>query len=293
MAEAWRRDGYIVVRGLYGPDRVAWLRETCERILARWRISSPETNEPGGDAEATSMRHLNHPGYFEGDPDGLRAMLSAIADAKVLDLCRDLFGREPLFRCTSLFMNPAAGRMDGNWHRDSQFLCPGEAEERQKITAAGGVSDHIQLQIALAPSDDIEYVPGSHLRWDTPEEHAVRRADGGANSRARISGAVRVALEPGDAVGFNAYGLHRGRYHADRLRRTFMVTCTDSQSPVSDYFSNQPWFLNAGYLDGLGAAERGFFEAFIAQYRQDWTSAIPNRPVGAAPTDSKRAHNAS
>ena len=260
----------IVVRGLYSPDRVAWLRATCERILGQWRTCSAETGRPGGDAESSSMRHLNHPGYFPGDPDGLREMLACIADDKVLNLCRELFGNEPLFRCTSLFMNPTTQHMDGNWHRDSQFLCPDETAEREKILAVGGVSDHIQLQIALVPSDDIEYVPSSHRRWDTDEEYTVRRADSGANSRGSLSGAVRIALEPGDAVGFNAYGLHRGRYHANRLRRTFMLTFTDSRAPLSDYFSNQPWFGSPDYLQGLTARERGHFAAFIAAYEKDW-----------------------
>ena len=105
---------------------------------------------------------------------------------------------------------------------------------------------------------------------DTPEEYAVRRADGGGNNREPIPGAVRIALEPGDAVGFNAYGLHRGRYHADRLRRTFMLTYTDARRLVSDYFSSQPWFRAPGYLDGLAPYERRFFDAFVAAYEQDW-----------------------
>lgn len=79
------------------------------------------------------------------------------------------------------------------------------------------------MQIALAPSADIEVVPGSHLRWDTPEEYAIRKAAGGANNRSNaMPGAVRVALDPGDAVLFNPMAIHRGRYHANRLRRTLM-----------------------------------------------------------------------
>lgn len=271
LQDVWRREGYVLIRNLYSPERVAWLRGTCERILSQWRVANPETGQPNGDPEATSMRHLNHPAYFAGDPDGQREMLAAIADPKVLALCRELFAAEPLFRCTSLFMNPTTQQMDGNWHRDSQFLFPDETLEREKLVEAGGVGDHIQLQIALVPSDDIEYVPGSHRRWDTPEEYAVRRADNGANNRSALSGAVRIALEPGDAVGFNAYGLHRGRYHADRLRRTFMLTFTDSRAPVSDYFSHQPWFQTPGYLEGLDAREHGFFEAFVAAYAKDWS----------------------
>lgn len=270
LHETWREEGYIIVRQLYSPERVSWLRQACERILNQWRVLSPETGRPGGDPESTSMRHLNHSAYFQNDPNGLREMLASIADPKVLALCRGLFGAEPLFRCTSLFMNPTTQSLDGNWHRDSQFLFPDETIEREKLVAANGISDHIQLQVALVPSDDIEFVPGSHRRWDTPEEYHVRRADEGANNRSEMPNALRVALEPGDAVGFNAYGLHRGRYHSDRLRRTFMLTFTDSRVPLSDYFSRQPWFQEPDYLAGLNETQRCLFETFVAAYAKDW-----------------------
>ena len=32
----------------------------------------------------------------------------------------------------------------------------------------------IQAQVALVPNEDVEIVPGSHLRWDSAEEYAVR-----------------------------------------------------------------------------------------------------------------------
>ena len=267
---SWENDGYVVLRQLYTPERVTQLHSTCERILHQWREECPQTGKPGGGENATSMRHLNHPAYFQEDPEGLRDMLCAIADPKILSLCRTLFGADPLFRCTSLFMNPVGLNVDGDWHRDTQFLYPDETEEQAKIAQARGVGNHIQLQIALVPSDDIEYVPGSHLRWDTPEEYAIRRAEGGAKNREAMPNAVRIALEPGDAVGFNAYGLHRGRYHAHRLRRTWMLTFTDSRTPLYDYFSHQPWFLEAGYLDGLEGEARHFFEAFVAEYAKHW-----------------------
>ena len=39
-----------------------------------------------------------------------------------------------------------------------------------------------------------------------------------------MPGALRVCLQPGDAVLFNAFGFHRGRYHAANPRRTVMWT---------------------------------------------------------------------
>jgi hypothetical protein len=129
----------------------------------------------------------------------------------------------------------------------------------------------VQLQVALLPSDDVEVVPGSHLRWDTPEEHALRRADGGARNRSNeMPGAVRITLDAGDAAAINSLGIHRGRYHADKPRRTVMITYTKASRPVCDYFSNQPWFSNPAYRARIPPEARPFFDRFIGTYREFW-----------------------
>jgi ectoine hydroxylase-related dioxygenase (phytanoyl-CoA dioxygenase family) len=168
-----------------------------------------------------------------------------------------------------------AGGKDGNWHRDSQFGTPDDEQEKRIIDNLVSSGTSIQLQIALVPSEDVEYVPGSHLRWDTPAEYAIRKADGGANNRANnMPGALRLALNPGDAALFNPYGLHRGRYHTEPLRRTLMLTYTKRSAPCADYFSNQPWFLEPGYLAGLKPQTRAFFDPFVAQYRDFWAEKL-------------------
>jgi hypothetical protein len=45
------------------------------------------------------------------------------------------------------------------------------------IAEVGYRGRSFQKQIALAPSDDIEYVSGLHLRWVMPAEYAIRKAD--------------------------------------------------------------------------------------------------------------------
>ena len=281
LARQWSAEGCVVVPGIYDPARVERLRGICESILQQWRVRNPETGQPGGGAgggdDATVMRHLNHPGYFDGNAEALGVVLNAVADDAVLDVARAILQEEPLFRCTSLFFNPLHTSKDGDWHRDSQFMTKtDEAEKAMLARDAEASSTSIQMQIALVPSDDIEVVPGSHRRWDTDAEYYIRKADGGERKRSNeMPGAVRIALQPGDAVLFNPSGLHRGRYHANRLRRTFMLTFTKTSQPFDDYFSRQPWFLTVGYLEvpGLKPAARAFFERFVATYADHWREA--------------------
>ncbi|CAN5683617.1 hypothetical protein BH10CHL1_BH10CHL1_37460 [soil metagenome] len=271
LSEQWENEGYVVLRGLFDPQRSANLRTICDAILEQWRVNSPEKGAPGGGPDATVMRHLNHPGYFTEGRTGLNEVMEAVADPQVLDIARTILGDEPLFRCTSFFFNPLADGRDGNWHRDSQFSAANDEEEKATIAKLIRSGTSIQMQIPLVPSADIEYIPGSHIRWDTPEEYAIRRADGGKNNRANtMPGALRLALEPGDAALFNPYGIHRGRYHTTPLRRTLMLTYTKRSVPHSDYFSNQPWFLEPGYLDGLKPQTRAFFDSFVTQYTPFW-----------------------
>lgn len=271
-AEHWQQHGYVVVRGLLPPARAADLARIVEPILQQWRTCNPETGKAGGGPDATVMRHLNHPGYFGVNRrQELVQLLQAVADPAVLDVCATILASPPLFRCTSLFMNPQHQSQDGSWHRDSQFHHPDETEERQAIADGGDLGRSVQLQIALVASSDVEVVPGSHLRWDTPAEYAIRRANDGTNSRANnMPAAVRVELAPGDAVAFNPLALHRGRYHADKCRRTLMLTYTSAAHPRFDYFSDQPWFDEAGYLDGLDPAVQAFFEDFVGHYADAW-----------------------
>ena len=271
LRDFWLREGYIVVRGLFAPQRAEQLRSICEEILQQWYDKNPETGEPGGNADAVVMRHLNHPGYFAHAPEAMNCFMDAVADDRVIETCRTILAEPPLFRCTSLFMNPAENSHDGNWHRDSQFLHPDEEEEKNLLEGGRHAEGGIQLQVALVTSDDVEFVPRSHQRWDTPEEYHIRKKKDGENSRSNaMPDALRVALQPGDAVAFNAFGLHRGRYHADKSRRTLMLTYTRTSTPIYDYFSHQPWFVEPGYMEVFQPKTRAFFEPFLSTYQEDW-----------------------
>jgi len=274
LQEQWQAEGYLVIPELIDWARALRLRAICEPILDQWRVANPDvaaTGKPGGDPDATVMRHLNHPGYFANHMDWFCELMDAVADPRVLDIARTIFGEEPLFRCTSLFFNPLLTSKDGDWHRDSQFTTPDDDAEKAFLAAHGRDGFGMQLQIALAPSADIEFIPRSHLRWDTPEEYAIRKGDGWKNNRSNaMPGALRLAVEPGDAILFNPSGIHRGRYHADKLRRTLMLTYTRTSEPYQDYFSNQPWFLAPDYLAPLPPAARQFFDAFVHTYQSWW-----------------------
>jgi ectoine hydroxylase-related dioxygenase (phytanoyl-CoA dioxygenase family) len=279
LADHWSREGYIVVRGIFDTDLVSRLKPICESTLDQWLVENPEKGEPGNGRDAHVMRHLNHPGYNDPVPGGPTAILEAASHPSVLETVEEILAEPPLFRCTSFYFNPSETSLDGNWHRDSQFRSNSDEEEKKLMEVRAHPAKGVQMQVALEPSDDIEFVPRSHVRWDTDEEYHIRKADDFANNRSNdMPGAVRIPLEPGDALAFNPLGLHRGRYHTDKRRRTIMLTYAAASSTSFDYFTDQPWFLSDGYLDGLSPAAVDFYNAYIAAYGEDWKTRSDARP---------------
>lgn len=272
----WLEQGYNIFRGVITADEAHTLRLIADDVLAQFRRGDPNPN-PGGDSPHV-IRHINNPVYFEGRHERLLPLLELAADERVLGPLRNVMNWDPMYCKTSLWFNPSSGSDDGNWHRDTQFYIPDEKAERETIERVG-VQSGAQLQVALVPSQDIQVVPGSHLRWDTPAEYAIRRGNGFAhNTSNEMPGALRVDLAPGDAVIFNPLGLHRGRYHSDKLRRTIMLTYGRGGGGDS-WWARQPWFLSPGYLDGVRPSTRAYYERFIAEHQEHWRAHLAGAAV--------------
>ena len=224
----WERDGFVIARSVYSPATVARLRIIAERCLARWcceDFTSRGVSVPSGTADergprdpttvrgAHSLRHLNHPGFHAPGSPEFATLMEAIAEPAILALVESMLQSPPVFRVSTLFFQPtpehgADAGHDGAWHRDCKFLIPDESDERaflDKHISEGHTNRRgVAMQIALVANDDFELVRGSHARYDSAEEYAVRLADGGAHSTDEMPGAVRIVLEPGDGVLFNS-----------------------------------------------------------------------------------------
>ena len=283
LRRQWDEESYILVRGLLAPDEAEEMRLICEHAMRQWYEAEPHLGRSVASDASEKMRHVHHPAYFRDRPGWLAKLLDLSADPRVLHMVRAVLPDEPLWGGTTFWFNPRAGSRNGGWHRDMQFLTNSEEEEKQRLF---GIPEDqrttvVQLQIALVASDDTEVVPGSHRRWDTPEEYRIRRSDNFRHAQSdEMPGALRVALRPGDAVAFNASALHRGRYHADKPRRTLMLSYARRSSPQGhDYFTNQPWLLEPGYFDGTRPETREFVSKLIEKCGHNWGSGDRFEPV--------------
>lgn len=265
---AWNEHGFVVLRGAVSRSRAGRLRDICDSARSRWWEREAHIGRSVADETCASMRHVNHPAYLAGDRDAHLELVEAIADLR--DPARAVLCHEPAYFCTTYWFNPTTRSRPGGWHRDTQFAAADDDAEMRAISAPCRVELHLQL--ALLPSDDIEIVPGSHRRWDTPAEYAIRKgsAPGGWESDA-MPGAVRIALDGGDALLFNPLTIHRGRYLVDRPRRTLMVSFSKLGAPrCHDYFTHQPWLRELAALDGLRPETRRFYENFLDAHSSMW-----------------------
>jgi hypothetical protein len=280
--EPWKKDGYLIVRGAFDAARIRRLHECCEPAFEQWKRESTKDNQPFGygyGPTAWTLIHLNHPAYYREHPERLAVLLDAVADPLALRILADLFREEAVMMQINYYIDPPGETRIGGWHRDCQFY-PGADEEAQKRVVAEEADPprELHMHIPLVPTQATEVVPGSHNRWDTAEEHHIRKNDASSDN---MPGRKIIQLQPGDLAFFHVNSLHRGMYIQGVPRRTIAVTFGRAAHPrkataemmktwrgyVATY---QPWFLKPGYLDGCAPATQEFFRRFIEVYRDSW-----------------------
>lgn len=246
--DAFARQGFLALPGFLDARRCATLRAACDAVLERQR--------PGLADGTTNLAYLTDARWHPDDQTGRRALLEFAADPRILALVASAVGT-PLFHNTQYFMEPETRSWQGGWHRDCQFLAAGpEAEDAVRAKAVG-----VHVRVALVDDDHLEYLPGSERRADSALERAVRWGRDGHAWTEELPGARRLALRAGDALLFHAWGIHRGRYLADRPRRTLDVIYDIGAPPAC---CPPEAFAEPVPLAGLSPEARAFFAAYNA-----------------------------
>jgi len=142
-----------------------------------------------------------------------RELFAFIGSHKLTDILLQILPEAPAFMNSQLFFDPFNGEQKNYWHRDIQFN-PLSIEQQQAMLRSSNV---IHFRIALKPERGLELVPGTHLRWDTAEEYAVRTGAAGHSYCDDLVEGKKIPLQPGDLLIFSANMIHRGLYGMDRF----------------------------------------------------------------------------
>lgn len=207
LATDYVSKGFARVEGLFEESELAQLHEVLLRFHTRWQQSNAQQYESRAinSAYITDRDHLN--------ADDRRVLFSLLGDKRVENILRAIFPGPAAFMNTQLFFNPANPLQANYWHRDIQYTGETESVQREELTRI----NVLHLRLALMPEPGLELVQGSHARWDTDAEYAVRMEQGEKKVSDEIPNAECVAMARGDLLIFSANMLHRGLYGGDRL----------------------------------------------------------------------------
>ena len=262
LPDRFRRDGFARFPGFLGPTRIATLRAACDAALAGWQKAEGRGSRA---PDVTNMAFLTDLRLWPGDRAGLLQIAEFAASSAVLALVERAAGAPALFHNTQYFMEPHTRTWDGDWHRDTQFLAHTDDIEWARIRSSAGV----HFRVALVDDPWFEIVPGSQARWDTAEEYAIRRSTDAVTRRGPMPGGQAVPLRAGDALLFHAWAIHRGRYSAQRPRRTLDIVY--SMGAPNDWGVPTPGsFSEPAVLDALSPGARAFYDRFVHAYMPFW-----------------------
>jgi hypothetical protein len=253
----WERDGYFILRSFATPDECTRLRAACDVVLARMLAE----REAGRDA--TNIAFLTQRRFFAADLAPLALLLHWIASRRIRDSLEPLGEGPLLFFNTQYFHEQGSRTWDGPWHRDTQFESKDADEERARMHG----STAVHFRIACEPDERLELVPGSHRRWDSPEELAIRRGD--APTSSDMPGRVRIALDRGDACVFHAWMIHRGTYGPQPVRRTFDVLYTLGPPTLFGQPAPAAAFRDPEVRTRLEPEALEFYDAFLAAFDRE------------------------
>lgn len=224
----YQRDGFMIVRDLLPPARLAAAREETTAICrgARGRVEGMVAAPPGAGDEGVLAPYLCV--HF---PHKLSPLVLDIArDARAIRVLTGLIGPNVKMVQSMLFMK-AAGKPGQAWHQDESHI----PTRDRSLTAIW-----IALDDATLSNGCLWVLPGSHRAGvlhpvrdhDDPSFDATPEAYGFDDG-----GAVPVELPAGGAVVFNGYLLHRSLPNRSRrgMRRALVYHYMSAESLL-------PWF---------------------------------------------------
>ncbi len=224
----FNRDGFVLLRDFFSSAELEPIASLVHDIDARWRERNPDPD-------------LINSSYLTGSElcpreDERRRFFEFISRDDLTSLAEQLLGGAPYFLNTQLFFDPVNPEKKNYWHRDTQYLGLSEEEQKQVIHEAGV----LHFRVALRPDPGLEFIAGSHARWDTETERDVRLELNGRENWNDLEHAVRVPHAQGDLLVFSAHIIHRGVYGGDRRSLDILYTDFPEKESMVRKFEHFP-----------------------------------------------------
>lgn len=202
----YQEQGFVHLPRLFAESDLIPLRKVLTVFHSRW-LRQEEAAYARGAINSAYLTDRDLLGTGER-----RCLFGVIGGVGIAQVLQAVFSEGPAFLNTQLFFNPKNPAQSNYWHRDIQYTGLPLDEQQAQLSRI----HVIHLRLALRDEPGLELVPGTHRRWDTEEEFAVRMGQGRRTSDP-LSGAQAVPLAAGDLLVFSANMLHRGLYGMNRF----------------------------------------------------------------------------
>lgn len=223
----YARDGYVILRGLFGRDEIAEIGKAIDAVHAE------------GVAHGRSFRHGNLFYNIAPDANGTplvrmaqwisyhQPVLNAVRlDPRFEQVLEPLLGRDLKQIINQIHWKAPGAKGDFAWHQDSRFRLPADAYRNL-------ATSYVQTGLAIDPhtpdSGCMKFIRGSHKRGDLDLD-TDKVVLGNAMSDAVLERAglspndlVEMILEPGDLAYWSPYLVHgSGANSSDHKRRLYI-----------------------------------------------------------------------
>ena len=203
----YQQQGFLHLPGFYRPHELAALESVLLKHHQTWLIQNQAAYQNG---LINSHSLSADPALTEEDKT---VLFQTIAAHALLAQLAPIFPQAPRFLNTQLFFDPYHSDQRNYWHRDVQYTGLNEAAQRNVILQ----QNVVHCRIAMRPELGIELIAGSHQRWDSAQEYAVRMGKPPYRPYDDLPHTTRVPLQTGDVLLFSANMIHRGIYGQNRL----------------------------------------------------------------------------
>lgn len=172
--------------------------------IARYVAAVEEARRERGDVQRMSNLQFLQPGK------AIRGIQDIICNEDILAVCRDLLGDGIIVDGASLFYGEAGIDYRQGWHRDV-LQVPDEQIDLSWFSDDYHYN-YVQMNMPLTADGCLWIVPGSHRRQLNAQERAVF---GNTEKMAPVDApelatGKQILLQPGEAVFYNNYAVHRG-----------------------------------------------------------------------------------
>jgi hypothetical protein len=267
ILERWAEDGFFILDDLVEPGMLARLQEAAPRAKEMARAGKVHL-------------HANYAG--PGDPwviDGLLTTLfgeSVFAEymisPRLMEVAHAFLGPEIRLGYLGLLTNPYKVDFDLFWHRDVMKLTAADFPDISKTQPLdrARATQKLRWSTALVHDANLRLIPGSHIRWGTPEENAAVEQ----HLTGDLPGQKLIELNPGQTVFYDERIIHKALTRKEKDRFALFGTWAryTPNEPKRNPIPEMRWMLRKGARDMFPPSLHKYYDRFCEAY----TSAAPD-----------------